>query len=143
MRKPPIGSRPGLLSDIWAITHSASNAVTWFFLLEQIGTEPCRFFSCRSLTPLADLFVIPAEQHIRYFPAPEICGTGVFRAVQKTFSMACGLEGFVSGGVAIANHTGDQAGNRVNNHHRSQLPTCQNIVTDRQFFVSQVFRDPF
>jgi hypothetical protein len=58
---------------------------------------------------------------------------GVRRCLEEAF-----IEGLFLQGVGIAQNSGNQSSDCVTDHQRSELPTGQDIVPDRDDFIDQV-----
>src|SRR4051795_11250660 len=69
--------------------------------------------------PLAHVFVMAREQHLRDLPAAPFGRARVVRVLRRTFEG--GGEGLLLRGLVLAEHAGELAQDGVADHHRRQL----------------------
>src|ERR1700676_2320512 len=99
---------------------------------QQIGALPLGFLPCCASTPLANLFVVAADQHFGHLPAAKLRGPGIVRPIEQPFL----AERLVHGGTFIPQHSGSEAGHCIYHHRRRQFATAQHIIANRKLFLS-------
>lgn len=125
---------------------------------KQIGPR-LRCFSQRTFeTPLANLFVVPAEQYLGDLPAAELrwpCILWTIEHLQLSRSLKALASGvaallpnpvfhlqdtvrFVHRRVRIADHAGHQPRHAIDDHCRSQFAAAQHKIPDRNLIVHQM-----
>src|SRR5579872_2245269 len=105
---------------------------------QQIRTLPLGFFPRCASTPLANLFVVAANQHCGHLPAAKLRGPGVMWPVEQPFL----AERLVHGGAFIPQHSGFEASHRIHHHRGSQFAPAQYVIANRQLVLSQMVRNP-
>src|ERR1035438_8774233 len=78
--------------------------------------------------------MVPAQKHFGRLPAPEIRGPRVLGTIQESRI----AEGFLEGGILIAENAGQEPGNAIYHYCRRQLTAARSEIADGKLLVGQM-----
>src|SRR3954447_24208233 len=90
--------------------------------------------------PLAHVFVMAREQHLRDLPAAPLRRPGVVRVLRAALER--GGEGLLGRRLVLAEYARQLAQDRVADDHRGELSARQHVAADRQLLGGEVLDDP-
>jgi len=80
----------------------------------------------------SDRRMVPVHQHLGNLDPSEITGTGVLRVFQQPAA-----EGVLAGAVRTAQHPRQQPGHRIDQHHRRQFATGEDVIADGDLIIAE------
>ncbi|MEY2598866.1 MAG: hypothetical protein RLZZ142_1125 [Verrucomicrobiota bacterium] len=103
---------------------------------EEVGAYAAGFFHGLLAAPLGDGCMVAGEQDVRNPASLELHGTGVLGKFKET-----GGEGVVRGGGLVAENSGDEPDDGVDEYHGGDDAVGQDVVADGDFFVDEQVDD--